>query len=69
MIVLDTSAVKELVCDENGIILKKHDVVDYLDAIRTLQERELSREQISQTAKKYDVDEYAKRIVDLYGSL
>ncbi len=69
VIVLDTSAVKELVCDENGIILKKHDVVDYLDAIRTLQERELSREQISQTAKKYDVDEYAKRIVDLYGSL
>lgn len=69
VIVLDTSAVKELVCQENGIVLKKHDVIDYLNAIRTLEERTLSREQISQTARKYDVDKYAKRIVDLYGVL
>lgn len=69
VIVLDTSAVKELVCQENGIVLKKHDVIDYLNAISTLEERTLSREQISQTARKYDVDKYAKRIVDLYGVL
>lgn len=69
VIVLDTSAVKELVCQENGIVLKKHDVIDYLDAIRILKERKLSREQISQTAKKYDVDVYAKRIVDLYNNI
>lgn len=65
-IVLDTSAVKELVCDENGIVLKKHGTADYLEAIKILEERRLSREQVSQTAQKYDVDVYAKRIVDLY---
>ena len=69
MIVLDTSAVKELVCEDNGIVLKKHDVKDYLDAMKKLEERKLSREQISQTAKKYDVDEYGKKIVDLYSGL
>ncbi len=65
-IVLDTSAVKELICDENGIVLKKHGTADYLEAIKILEERRLSREQVSQTAQKYDVDVYAKRIVDLY---
>ncbi len=69
VIALDTSAVKELVCEDNGIVLKKHDVTDYLDAIKELEERKLSREQIAQTAKRYDVDEYAKKIVDLYSSL
>ena len=66
VVVLDTSAVKELVSDENGIVLKKHDAADYLDAIKIVEKRRLSREQISQTAKKYDVDIYAKKIVELY---
>lgn len=69
VIVLDTSAVKELVSEDNGIVLKRHDVKDYLDAMKKLEERKLSREQISQTAKKYDVDEYGKKIVDLYSGL
>ncbi|MDO4303913.1 MAG: glycosyltransferase [Bacillota bacterium] len=69
VIVLDTSAVKELVSEDNGIVLKRHGVEDYLDAMKKLEERKLSREQISQTAKKYDVDEYGKKIVDLYSGL
>ena len=68
VVVLDTSAVKELVSDENGIVLKKHDAADYLDAIKIVEKRRLSREQISQTAKKYDVDIYAKKIVELYNN-
>ncbi len=66
VIVLDTSAVKELVCEDNGIVLKKHEAEDYLDAIKRLEERKLSREQIARTAERYNADEYANRIVGLY---
>ena len=66
VIVLDTSAVKELVCEQNGIVLTAHHPEDYLNAIRNLEEKELSREIVSQTAQKYDAELYAEKVIRLY---
>ena len=69
VIVLDTSAVKELVCEENGIVLSRHEATDYLQAIRMLEERLLSRETIRQTVYKYDAEIFAKKVINLYGEV
>lgn len=66
VIVLDTSAVKELVCDSNGIVLSRHKAEDYLRAIKELEERHLSRENVMKTAGKYDVNVFTKKVIDLY---
>lgn len=65
-IVLDTSAVKELVCNDNGIVLTRHDAEDYVDAIKKLEEKKLSRETVRQTALKYDTRGYAEKVIRLY---
>lgn len=66
VIVLDTSAVKELVCDDNGIVLSKHNPADYMKAIEKLEEKQLSREIIMQTAQKYDAEVFAEKVIKLY---
>lgn len=66
VITLDTSAVKELVCEDNGIVLTKHEAEDYLDAIKRLEEKALSREKIRRTALKYDAEFYAEKVIRLY---
>ena len=65
-IVLDTSAVKELVCDDNGIVLSRHEPEDYIKAIRKLEAKQLTRETIMETARKYDADAFAQKVIDLY---
>ena len=65
-IVLDTSAVKELVCDDNGIVLSRHEPEDYMKAIRKLEEKQLKRETIMETARKYSADAFAQKVIDLY---
>ena len=65
-IVLDTSAVKELVCDDNGIVLSRHEPEDYMKAIRKLEEKQLKRETIMETARKYGADAFAQKVIDLY---
>ena len=66
VIVLDTSAVKELVTTENGIVLHKHGTQEYLAAIREIEGLQLQRKEISRTAEKYDNCKTAERVVDLY---
>lgn len=66
VIVLDTSAVKELVNDDNGVVLSRHEAADYLEGIRVLEERKLSREKIRQTALKYNAEFYAEKVIQLY---
>lgn len=66
VIVLDTSAVKELVCNNNGVVLSKHSNEEYLRAIKQIEERNISREQICRTAQKYDNSVFVKKIVKLY---
>ena len=53
-IVLDTSAVGELISDENGVVLHKHEPIDYINAIRVIEDRAYTRERIRATALKYD---------------
>lgn len=66
VIVLDTSAVKELVCDDNGIVLTRHRAEDYVNAIESLEEKHLSRDAVRQTALKYDAEFYAEKVIRLY---
>ena len=51
-IVLDTSAVAELVNDDNGVVLHSHKPEDYLDAIKSIENRGYSRESVRATALK-----------------
>lgn len=67
VIVLDTSAVKELVCDDNGIVLAEHKAEDYLKAIMELERKKLPKEVVMGTARKYDAEIFAERVVRLYG--
>ena len=53
-IVLDTSAVAELVNDDNGVVLHSHKPEDYLDAIKSIENRGYSRDSVRATALKYD---------------
>lgn len=65
-IVLDTSAVKELICENNGIVLNKHKAQDYVNAIKELENRKLSRNEIMQTASKYGAEKMVDTILQLY---
>lgn len=66
VVVLDTSAVKELVSDGAGIVLSKHEPQDYIDAIEKLVSRGLTRTDVSKTAQKYNVEDYGERVLELY---
>lgn len=66
VIVLDTSAVKELVCADNGIILNRHMTDDYVDGIIQLEGRKLDRAQVRKTAKGYDVKWMTEEILKMY---
>lgn len=69
VIALDTSAVRELVCAENGVVLTRHNAEDYLRAIKELEEKKLSRDTIRQTVLKYDAETYAEKVIELYENL
>lgn len=66
VIVLDTSAVKELVTRENGLVICSTKVQTYLDAIAQIEACGLNREDVAQTAQKYHNRITAERIVNLY---
>ena len=66
VIVLNTSAVGELVCPDNGIVLEENSTQNYMKAIYELERRHLSKEQVSNCAKKYDHNKSAEMVVGLY---
>lgn len=66
VIVLDTSAVKELVCEENGIVIKKRNIENYLHAIEQIEKMNFSKESIANTAKKYETNVMLQKIMKLY---
>lgn len=67
VIVLGNSAVKELVCGENGVVLESCESDDYLRAIREVEGKRLSRDSVRKTVWKYDKKNMADRIIELYG--
>ena len=68
-IVLDTSAVAELVNDDNGVVLHSHKPEDYLDAIKSIENRGYSRESVRATALKYDNKYMLDGYMRLYGEV
>ncbi len=66
VIVLDTSAVRELVTEENGIVLNAHGVLEYLEAIRKIEKRSYERKKVAKCAEKYDNKKCIDHIVELY---
>ena len=67
VVVLDTSAVKDLVTEDNGIVLQGQDMADYISAIAELENRKLTREQVAKTAGRYDNQLVNLEIVEQYG--
>ena len=68
-IVLDTSAVAELVNDDNGVVLHSHKPEDYLDAIKSIENRGYIRESVRATALKYDNKYMLEGYMRLYGEV
>ena len=68
-IVLDTSAVAELVNDDNGVVLHSHKPEAYLDAIKSIENRGYSRESVRATALKYDNKYMLEGYMRLYGEV
>lgn len=68
-IVLDTSAVAELVNDDNGVVLHSHKPEDYLDAIKSIENRGYTRESVRATALKYDNKYMLEGYMRLYGEV
>lgn len=66
VIAMRSSAVQELVKEENGVLLDNNSVEDYMRAIRYLENCKLEREVVQNTVKNYTVDNMTKRIVELY---
>lgn len=67
VIVLDTSAVKELVHKDNGIILHGHETENYLKAIMKINEAGMDRNQIAKSVVSYSADCFGKKVVEMYG--
>lgn len=66
VIVLDTSAVKELVNENCGIVLSDNEVVSYMEAIKLLESKEIPRALVAKQVQKYDLAQSMKKILDLY---
>lgn len=66
VIVMDTSAVKELVTQENGLVIHNTKPQTYLDAIAKLEALKPDRAIVAATARKYNNRTIAERIVNLY---
>lgn len=66
VVVLDTSAVKELVTEECGIVLGKHSARDYMDAIEALENQMPEAGQIRKCAIKYSVDQMLTKVMSIY---
>ncbi len=66
VIVRDTSAVRELVNDKNGIIMGQHESEDYRRAIKMIEERGIEANLVVMEGQKHSVDKMTKKVVELY---
>ncbi len=66
VIALDTSAPKELVNDENGVLLSNSDAESYLNAIKYLETKKLSECDIVCSVKKYSVNHMTAKMLEIY---
>lgn len=68
-IVLDTSAVQNLISHKNGVILHSHTSKDYLDAIDKIEKEEFERKNIRSTILKYSNENMVDKYITLYQSI
>lgn len=68
-IVLDTSAVKELVDEKSGLVLKQHQPKDYIRAIQLVMKKNLRSTDIRARAENFDKDKQVERIIELYNTV
>lgn len=66
VIALDTSAVKELITEYNGMILHNPTPEDYLSAVSEIEKKKLDTNQIIQFAQKYSLEDSAGKVVKMY---
>ncbi len=66
VIVLDYSAPRELVNDDNGIVLSKAGADDYIEAIRRIEVSDLSKEKIVASVKSFSVENMTERMMNIY---
>lgn len=69
VIVLDTSAVKELVDEKSGLVLKQHQPKDYIRAIQLVMKKNLRSTDIRTRAENFDKDKQVERIIELYNTV
>lgn len=66
VIALGTSAVKELVDTDCGIILKENRVEDYIEAVKEIEAKNLSGRMIAQKALRYRKEYMTGKVLELY---
>lgn len=66
VIALDTSAVKELICNDNGVVLGSHSFGDYFVAIEKIEKMNLTRNGVRSTVEKYSNEKMLAKIMELY---
>ena len=66
VIAFDTSATKELVNDDNGILIHNNDIGNYLMSIDQCMEKNRDNETIRSSVKKYSISNMTNRILELY---
>lgn len=66
VVALDSSAVKELVNVENGIVLHEPGIEDYLQAISICEEKKVLAKDISKSVQKYSTKSMAEAVLKLY---
>lgn len=66
VVALDSSAVKELVNDENGIVLHEPDIKDYIRAITICEKKKACAEKIIESVQKYSVENMTRNIMKIY---
>lgn len=66
VIALDSSAVKELVNDENGIVLHEPGMNDYLQAILVCEKKKAFAKDICKSVQKYSLKNMTEAVLKLY---
>ena len=66
VIVLGTSAVKELVNKQNGIVLSDNSIKNYLNAIDKLKDFKINKQDLKEYFEKYEKDSQIDKLLKLY---
>ena len=68
VVALDSSAVKELVNEENGVVLHESSIEEYTSAIKQCEVLKRKNKDIRKTVEKYSVQNMTQAVLELYMS-